>query len=264
MNVRMIPTVLAIAMQAGCATEQPGDTTSAVEAEPTVWSLSNEPTLSIGIVDGDERYQLHQVVGAARLASGNIAVMNGGSSQLRIYSPEGEFISAHGAAGEGPGEFRQATRLHVIGDTLFAYDGRLQRQSLHDTSGAFLENRALRPEPGRFQLDEWLHDRSWIDGPPFGVGRAPVKEALNRLPAPDSIDVYRYVRVSPWGHLWVRQRNEPEAEFVDWRVYDLDARPIGLVQLPGGFEVYEYGRTCGIAIGFGAPPGWTPGVVSCQ
>lgn len=238
----LLPSVLiALLVLAGCSADPSGDAAAAAQEQAPAWPIHEESALSIGVVDGDERYQMHQVVGAARLGNGNIAVMNSGSSQLRIYSPDGMFIAAHGRQGEGPGEFRQASRLHLIGDTIFVYDGRLRRQSLHDQTGAFIENRSLQPAPGRFQLDDWLYERSWIDGPPFGVGRAPVKAAVRQLPEPDSIDVFRYVRVSPWGHLWVREHNEPDAPTIGWHIYDMNARAIGRVELPGSFEVFDFG-----------------------
>ncbi|HSK20055.1 MAG TPA: 6-bladed beta-propeller [Longimicrobiales bacterium] len=238
--------LLAVLLSAGllpaCGVDQqeggPPDAGEAVSE----WEVAAEPSLSIGVVDGDERYQMHQVVGAVQLHDGRIAVMNAGSAELRIYAPDGTFISAHGRPGEGPGEFRTASRMHLIGDTIFIHDSRLQRLSVHDDAGSFLENRPLRPAAGRFQLDEWLYDRSWIDGPPFGVGRAPVMAAVPMLPAPDSAEMFRYVRVSPYGHLWVRQPREPDAPAVDWIVYDMAAEPIARVHLPAGFEVMDFGR----------------------
>lgn len=224
----------------GACSSADGTTHSSTD-EPPMWELAATPDLSIGVVDGMDEYQFHQVVGAVRLRDGRIAVMNAGSSQLRLYAPDGTFISSHGRAGDGPGEFRSATRLHLIGDTLFVYDGGLQRLSLHDLTGSFIENRPLRATPGRFQLDEWLYDRSWIDGPAFGVGRAPVMNAVSKLPPPDSIELFRYVRVSPYGQLWVRDSREPDAQFAGWHVYDMDADPIGRIRLPARFEVLDFG-----------------------
>ena len=238
--------LLAVLVSAGllsaCGVDPQEDAPPPAGDTVSEWEVAAEPSLSIGVVEGDERYQMHQVVGAAQLPDGRIAVMNAGSAELRIYAPDGTFISAHGRPGEGPGEFRSASRLHLIGDTIFIHDSRLQRLSLHDESGSFLENRPLRPAAGRFQLDEWLYDRSWIDGPPLGVGRAPVMAAVPMLPAPDSAELFRYVRVSPYGQLWVRQPHDPDAAAVDWIVYDMEAEPVGRVQVPARFEVMDFGR----------------------
>ncbi|HSJ32996.1 MAG TPA: hypothetical protein VK933_16260 [Longimicrobiales bacterium] len=238
----LLAVLLSVALLPACGVEQPEAASANAGDAVSEWDVAADPVLSIGVVEGDERYQMHQVVGAVQLRDGRIAVMNAGSAELRIYAPDGTFISAHGRPGEGPGEFRSASRMHLIGDTIFIHDSRLQRLSLHDESGAFLKNRPLRPVAGRFQLDEWLYDRSWIDGPPLGVGRAPVMAAVSLLPAPDSAEVFRYVRVSPYGHLWVRQPREPDATVVNWIVYDMTPEPIARVQLAAGFEVMDFGR----------------------
>jgi hypothetical protein len=182
------------------------------------------------------------VVGAARLDDGRLAVMNAGSNELRIYDESGAFVSAHGREGEGPGEFRGATRLNLIGDTLAVYDARLHRLSLHDKSGTYLTNRRLELTPGRFGLDEWLYDRSWVVGPPLGIGRAPVIAALAKLPPPDSVDAFRYVLVTQYGQLWVRERTPPESAHTAWRVHDMNAKPLGRIRLPRDFEPMDIGR----------------------
>jgi hypothetical protein len=222
-----------------CVADNPADQAPGT-ADPPPWPVAAEPDVSIGVVDGAPEYQMHQVVGAVRLADGRIAVMNAGSGQLRIYAADGTFISSHGRPGAGPGEFRRASRMHVKGDTLVVYDDGLRRLSLHGLSGAFIENSPF-PTGSGFPLDEWLHDRSWIDGPMLGVGRAPVIAAMEHLPQPDSIDAYRYVRVSPYGQLWVRERNEPDAPHIGWRVHDMNGLPIGHVDLPARFEVLDFG-----------------------
>lgn len=228
-----------LVLVSACAADSPADQVPGTTGPP-VWPVASEPDVSIGVVDGDPQYQMHQVVGAVLLDDDRIAVMNAGSSQLRIYAADGTFISSHGRPGEGPGEFRTASRMHVKGDTLVVYDARLRRLSLHELSGEFIVNRPF-PTGSVFPLDEWLHDRSWIDGPPFGVGRAPVMSAIAQLPPPDSTDAYRYVRVSPYGQLWLRARTEPDAPLVRWLVYDMAGRLTGRVDLPARFEVLEFG-----------------------
>lgn len=56
------------------------------------------------------------------------------------------------------------------------------------------------------------------------------------------------MRVSPQGHLWVRQPGESGGP-VDWIVYDLEARPIGRVTTPAGFEIHEIGRDYVLGVG---------------
>lgn len=71
------------------------------------WQVAEAPALSIGALEGDEVYQLYAVEDAARLPDGRIAVANGGTSEIRIFSPDGTYLESWGALGEGPGEFAQ-------------------------------------------------------------------------------------------------------------------------------------------------------------
>lgn len=228
-----------------------GGAAGAAEDELPEWRVAPEPSLSIGVLDGDAAYQLHQVGGAARLPDGNIAVVNSGSSQLRIYDAAGTLVSQHGRAGEGPGEFRAAGRLYMFGDTIGVYDTRLQRMSLHAQDGTYLGVRDMKrtSDSPSFAMDEWLYQRSWVDGPPLGAGRAQVKPVLAKLPAPDTMEGYRYVRVTPHGHLWVRERTAPDSAGMRWRIYDMQGGPIGRVTLPRGFVVHEFGDDYLLGVG---------------
>ncbi|MEX1181607.1 MAG: hypothetical protein WEF86_00105 [Gemmatimonadota bacterium] len=242
--------VFVLTFVAGCAPDaqqaavadpaSDGIFTEADIAAAPEWSVEEMPSLQIGVVAGDDAYQLHQIVGSVLLPAGGVAVMNGGSDQLRIYDSAGRFVSATGRDGEGPGEFRNAARLYRWGDTLAVYDAGAARLSLHALDGTFLSTRWVDLQPGRFSLDEWLTDWSWVDGPPLGAGRTEVLAALSRLPQPDSSDGFRYVRVSPYGHLWVRQSHVPSGAQA-WVVHDLTGRPIGRVETPALFEVQEFG-----------------------
>src|SRR5690606_13456983 len=133
------------------------------------------------------------------------AVLNAGSHELRIFDADGRLLHRSGRQGSGPGEFRMPLRLYVFGDTLAVFDEGANRLSLHDLSTRFIATRPLERQRGRLVLDEWLYDRSGVDGPALGRGRGTVIRALERLPAPDTAEGYRYVRVTGSGHLWVRQ-----------------------------------------------------------
>lgn len=71
------------------------------------WRVGEAPALSIGILEGDEAYQLYGVEDATRLVDGRIVVANGGTSELRFYSADGGHLESWGRVGEGPGEFAQ-------------------------------------------------------------------------------------------------------------------------------------------------------------
>jgi hypothetical protein len=91
------------------------------------WIVDPEPSVEIGVVEGDPPYQLFTVTDAARLSDGSIVVVNAGTRELRIYDPNGTFTRALGGAGDGPGEFRYIGNVVVLsGDTILTRDSRKQ------------------------------------------------------------------------------------------------------------------------------------------
>lgn len=118
---------------------------SAVPAwgEGEEWSLTQEPVLSIGAVDGPDEYLLYRSSSAIRLDDGRIVVANGGSHELRFYDSMGRYLNASGAEGEGPGEFRSVGFIWRLGsDSLAVLDFGLYRVSFFDTDGVF--SRSIR------------------------------------------------------------------------------------------------------------------------
>jgi hypothetical protein len=114
------------------------------------WSVSAEPTLQIGSVDGDEAYLFSRISGATRLPDGRIAVSDNRAINLRIFSPSGEHLHTFGGRGEGPGEFRNPTLMGALaGDTLVVVDSRLRRINLfHPETGFILNSTASSDIPG--------------------------------------------------------------------------------------------------------------------
>lgn len=107
------------------------------------WSLTEEPVLSIGAVDGPDEYLLYRSSSAIRLDDGRIVVSNGGSQELRFYDSQGQYLNASGADGEGPGEFRSVGFIwRLNSDSLAVLDFRLYRVSFFDTDGVF--SRSIR------------------------------------------------------------------------------------------------------------------------
>ena len=60
------------------------------------WEISIEPTLSIGALEGEEAYQLFQVVTATRLTDGRVLVANRGTSEIRVFDASGTYLDTWG------------------------------------------------------------------------------------------------------------------------------------------------------------------------
>lgn len=135
------------------------------------WRVGARPLLEIGVSD-DPSTEFAAVRGVVRLADGRIAVANGASNEIRIFSREGQHQRTVGRAGSGPGEFRRITRLLARGDTVIGVDGDTRAHAFDPTSGRLL--RSLRPArragsrtPQRIALAESA--ASWVlvtDGSP--------------------------------------------------------------------------------------------------
>ena len=69
------------------------------------WEVTKEPRLSIGTAEGTDDFQLHRVDDARRLHDGRVVVANGGSHELLVFDEAGNYLTAWGQRGEGPGDF---------------------------------------------------------------------------------------------------------------------------------------------------------------
>ena len=69
------------------------------------WQVTPEPAVSIGTIEGGEDFQLHWVDDGLKLRDGRIVVANGGSHQLLVFDEAGNYPTAWGQRGEGPGDF---------------------------------------------------------------------------------------------------------------------------------------------------------------
>ncbi len=111
-----------------------------------VCSISPAPITSIGTDEGDDESTLFRVFGATRLTDGTIAVVNGGSHEVRFFAPDGQFVRAYGREGQGPGEFSDAFYIHWLpGDTLYVGDYRPFQFLVLGPDGQWV--RTVRPTP---------------------------------------------------------------------------------------------------------------------
>ena len=66
--------------------------------------------------------------------SGMIYIADSQQLNIKVYDPAGQLVSTIGRRGQGPGEFQELSKIHVVGNTLFVVDRNQQRIHLFSTS----------------------------------------------------------------------------------------------------------------------------------
>lgn len=87
------------------------------------WTIDSKLLLEIGGSAAEGPSEFAEIRGVVRFNDGRIAVANGGTNEIRIFSNSGAFQTGAGRAGQGPGEFRRLLRLFRFSDTLTGVDG---------------------------------------------------------------------------------------------------------------------------------------------
>ena len=115
------------------------------------WSISSQPLVSIGEVEGAPEYLLNRVAHARRLSDGRILVTMG--PDIRFYDRQGKYLSK--AGGRGPGEFQYIQDVLVLpGDTLLMLNF---RDKVWLTSeGKYVRQERMTLEP--LALDGWFSE----------------------------------------------------------------------------------------------------------
>jgi hypothetical protein len=204
-----------------------------------VLALSQEPTLEIGVMEGDAHYTFQNVVSVLPLSSGDLVVSDGGAQELTLYAPDGTFVRRWGGKGDGPGEFRALSHVYAgTRDSIMAEDGRTARVSVFDSAGRFARQVAAKDISGDtlLSMDVWLYGRFWVDGAPEADARARVEKALDHLPPPASGPGYRVVRVGADGRLWVREPTVVTDSTRAWTVLSAAGEPEAVLDMPARFD----------------------------
>jgi len=94
------------------------------------WNVGTEPTLSIGILEGEDAYQFFGVAGTHRFSDGRLGVVNAGTREVRIYGQDGTHLRTFGQQGAGPEEFEAPILAGSMGDTLIVVDRAHHRLTL--------------------------------------------------------------------------------------------------------------------------------------
>lgn len=114
-----------IVMNAGDGLWGPGD----------AWTVEQE--LVIGTAEGEPAYQFGQIAGIDVGEDGRIYVIDQQAQEVRVFSPEGEYVRIIGQGGAGPGELGLGAGPVFVtsGDTVVVPDAAQQRITLYTADG---------------------------------------------------------------------------------------------------------------------------------
>ena len=82
-------------------------------------------------------------------SEGRIYALSQGTSEIRVFSDEGEFLRTIGRRGQGPGELTHPVFLTVAGSTLVASDRRARKVTVWNLEGEYQHDIDLRGGPPR-------------------------------------------------------------------------------------------------------------------
>lgn len=94
--------------------------------------------------------------------------------QVRVLTLEGRLLHRFGGEGDGPGEFRQAVRLGMLGDSIWVVDSRNGRVSFFDRMGDLIRTSTIRsPQQSELLLPGLPHgllaDGGFISLPQYPI-----------------------------------------------------------------------------------------------
>ena len=233
-----------------------------------------EELFRIGSVDADDGTALYDVRDVAFLGDGRVAVLNSGTSQVKLFSPTGDLLSEFGRGGRGPDEFKNLWSLGVRGgDTLVVPDYRPWRFSFFTPAGDMIRRVELRP--------------AMIERPDFAsalaAGSGFIVEEPN-VPTPSEfsdivVPLYRYdeggAQTGVVADFWLYQRGyySEELGYIGSARLRCTGDPGALARRPGAV-CYRPARTDGglgasmessnrSSGGRGAPVRWGPRMRTC-
>lgn len=144
---------------------------------------------------------------------GQVYVLDDMEQRIRVFAPDGDLLRSMGRLGSGPGEFRRARWLRVLGDTLWVYDPMNARLTAFSTAdGALRENTRAGATPmrlddispvGHFETSLSHEDRPSVFNPlavrvSHATGsRGERRELLRYTRSKASLSYYVYPRGEP-------------------------------------------------------------------
>lgn len=152
-------TALLAAVVASCGSPETGsDPVPALDmTNPATWIVDPVPTWSLPDESHGPEYDFHLARGLRRLSNGTVVLLNAGTRELRAFASDGQLLWRTGAAGDGPGDFRNPRWIELLpGDTLMVEDSQLYRLSYFNASGELVRTEPLTEDLGCSTLSPGL------------------------------------------------------------------------------------------------------------
>ncbi len=164
-------------------------------AAPMTWAapITLREVTRIGTVDGPPPTLFTSIPGGRILDDGRLVLVDRGALEVRVFSPEGQFLQGHGREGQGPGEYEyiigvgqcapEGFTVFDIGWTMSFYDaaGEFVREQVTRLDGGSTPYHLTCDSSGRLAVVNWDLDM-YAEGPPLGFHTAP---AQLRILGPD-------------------------------------------------------------------------------
>jgi hypothetical protein len=126
------------------------------------WRIDTIPLVDVGGVDSIPATIFADVGGAALLPDGGFVIAEGSDATLRFFDAAGKHRASVGRKGQGPGEYEDFGGIIVDDDTLFVWDGDLDRLTVLDVAGKYVRSATIRLTSGRYVFAGI--GRRWADG----------------------------------------------------------------------------------------------------
>ena len=160
------------------------------EGDP--WVVEDIPVLDLATSGTGSPHEFFRIRDVIRLPDGRFVVANHGSNEIRFFSGTGEFNSAVGRQGEGPGEFQRIESLSRFrGDSIAVYDYWLSRVTILGSDGKLGRVISLRGLADRVRQLRSFGDSGFI-GLSYSISPRGADPGKHRTS-------YAVVRVSPTG-----------------------------------------------------------------
>ena len=133
------------------------------EAAPFAWSVDSVAEWSLGHRgEAAATLQLHDVRDAVLLGDGSLLIVEGSTQEIIWSDPRGEVVRRVGGFGDGPQQFRGASRVFDGGDgSYFVVDAARKRIVRLSAEGGWLEDGAFPPAVSAVLASHRTPDGTW-------------------------------------------------------------------------------------------------------